>query len=75
MGVNVEIKENTMYITGGGVKGARVSSHDDHRIAMAEAVAALGASDKVYIRDSHCIAKSYPGFFDDLRKIGATVNE
>ncbi len=48
--------------------GANVNSHDDHRIAMAVAVAALGASGKVSIKDSHCIAKSYPGFFDDLEE-------
>jgi 3-phosphoshikimate 1-carboxyvinyltransferase len=42
---------------------------------MAAAVAALGASGEVAIKDSHCISKSYPGFFDDLRKIGATVYE
>jgi 3-phosphoshikimate 1-carboxyvinyltransferase len=64
-----------MLITGGEVKGAHVYSHDDHRIAMAEAVAGLGASGKVFIKDSQCIAKSYPGFFDDLRKIGASVYE
>ena len=44
-------------------------------LAMAAAVAALGATGPVYIRDSHCVAKSYPGFFDDLRKIGAIVHE
>jgi 3-phosphoshikimate 1-carboxyvinyltransferase len=64
-----------MLITGGNVGGSYVSSHDDHRIAMAAAVAALGASGEVAIKDSHCISKSYPGFFDDLRKIGATVYE
>ncbi len=64
-----------MFITGGKVKGARVNSHEDHRIAMAEAVAALGAEGEVFIKDSHCVAKSYPGFFDDLRKMGAIVSE
>lgn len=75
MGIQAEISDNYLLITGGKVKGAHVNSHDDHRIAMATAVAGLGASDKVYIRDSHCIAKSYPGFFDDLRLIGADIYE
>lgn len=75
MNIKVEVKEDYLIVTGGKVSGARVSSHDDHRIAMAAAAAALGASDTVYIKDSHCIAKSYPGFFDDLRKIGAVVHE
>lgn len=75
MNVEVGIEDDYIIITGGEVKGGRVNSHGDHRIAMAAAVAALGASGKVSIKDSHCVAKSYPGFFDDLRKIGATVEE
>jgi 3-phosphoshikimate 1-carboxyvinyltransferase len=75
MNINVEISDDYLIVTGGEVKGARVASHDDHRIAMAAAVAALGASDTVFIKDSHCVAKSYPGFFDDLRKVGAVVRE
>jgi 3-phosphoshikimate 1-carboxyvinyltransferase len=75
MNIKVEIKGDNMLITGGQVIGARVNSHDDHRIAMAASIAALGANGKVFIKDSHCVAKSYPGFFDDLRKIGAIVNE
>jgi 3-phosphoshikimate 1-carboxyvinyltransferase len=75
MNIKVDMKDDYLIVTGGKVKGARVNSHDDHRIAMAAAVAAIGASDTVFIKDSHCIAKSYPGFFDDLRKVGAVVNE
>ncbi|MCU0472677.1 MAG: 3-phosphoshikimate 1-carboxyvinyltransferase [Bacteroidales bacterium] len=75
MGIKVEISDDYLLITGGKVKGTHVNSHDDHRIAMAAAVAGLGATDKVYIKDSHCIGKSYPGFFDDLRSIGAEVYE
>jgi 3-phosphoshikimate 1-carboxyvinyltransferase len=75
MNIKIEINDDYLIVTGGKVKGARINSHDDHRIAMAAAVAALGASDTVHIKDSHCIAKSYPGFFDDLRKVGAIVHE
>lgn len=75
MGIKIEIKEDLMYITGGKPSGARVESHDDHRIAMALAVAALGAERNVYIRDSQCVAKSYPCFFEDLRNLGAVVRE
>jgi len=75
MNINIEITGDLMKITGGQPTGARVESHDDHRIAMAVAVAALGASGKVNIRDSQCVAKSYPGFFDDIRYLGAIVRE
>jgi 3-phosphoshikimate 1-carboxyvinyltransferase len=75
MNIKTEISEDTMFVTGGRPEGARVESHDDHRIAMAVAVAALGATGKVFIRDSQCVAKSYPGFFDDLRYLGVQVHE
>ena len=64
-----------MHITGGQPLGAHVESHDDHRIAMAVAVASLGATGGVFIRDSQCVAKSYPGFFNDLRHLGAVIHE
>jgi 3-phosphoshikimate 1-carboxyvinyltransferase len=75
MNIRIEIKDDLMSVTGGQPGGARVESHDDHRIAMAVAVASLGATGRVYIRDSQCVAKSYPGFFDDLRHLGAVVHE
>jgi 3-phosphoshikimate 1-carboxyvinyltransferase len=75
MGIKIEIKDDLMHVIGGKPQGARVESHDDHRIAMAIAVASLGATGKVSIRDSQCVAKSYPGFFDDLRHVGAVVHE
>ena len=75
MNIRLEIIDDVMHVTGGKLKAARVESHDDHRIAMALAVASLGADGKVYIRDSQCVAKSYPCFFDDLRHLGAIVHE
>ncbi|HEX7494268.1 MAG TPA: 3-phosphoshikimate 1-carboxyvinyltransferase [Bacteroidales bacterium] len=75
MNINIEINDDVMFVTGGGPQGARVESHDDHRIAMAVAISSLGAKGRVYIRDSQCVAKSYPGFFDDLRNLGALVHE
>lgn len=75
MNIKVEINGDYMLISGGKVQGTRVESHDDHRIAMAVAVASLKAEGRTHIRDSHCIAKSYPAFFDDLRQVGVEVLE
>ena len=75
MNINIKINDDVMLVTGGEPKGAHVESHDDHRIAMAVAVAGLKAEGNVYIRDSQCVAKSYPMFFDDLRNLGALVFE
>jgi 3-phosphoshikimate 1-carboxyvinyltransferase len=73
MNISVELKGDAMLVTGGEVRGARIDSHNDHRIAMAAAVAALRASDNVIIKDSDCVAKSYPAFFNDLKQIGVIV--
>jgi len=75
MGIKVSIDNNEMIIEGGKVSGAFVNSHNDHRIAMMAAVAALNASSPVTISDSDCVAKSYPAFFNDLVKLGVKVTE
>jgi 3-phosphoshikimate 1-carboxyvinyltransferase len=75
LGVEIELKDNVMLIQGGkGIKGERVYSHHDHRIAMAAAVAALGADLSVEIEDAEAINKSYPEFYNDLIKLGARVD-
>lgn len=75
LGIKVETEEDIMRITGGNPTGGKVESHEDHRIAMAMAVTALKASGRVYIKDSQSVGKSYPGFFDDIRSMGAIVHE
>ncbi|MCY7293514.1 MAG: 3-phosphoshikimate 1-carboxyvinyltransferase, partial [Ferruginibacter sp.] len=56
------------------VKTAEVSSHHDHRIAMAAAIAALAAEGTIEISNADAINKSYPQFYEDLKKLGATVD-
>jgi 3-phosphoshikimate 1-carboxyvinyltransferase len=73
MNVKVEVKGDYMLITGGKVKGARVSSHNDHRIAMAIAVAGLRADGNIIIENPQCVTKSYPDFFDDIKALGAVL--
>lgn len=75
MGIEILLKEDDMIIHGGtGIKAADVSSHHDHRIAMACAVAALGATGKVMIHDAEAINKSYPEFYNHLQMLGAAVS-
>lgn len=52
---------------------APLSAHNDHRVVMAMAVAALGARVPVAIENAGAVAKSYPDFFDALRSIGGEV--
>jgi len=70
LGVIIELQDNLMIINGGSkIRGAEVSSHGDHRIAMACAVAALQAESPVTILGAEAINKSYPAFWDDLQKL------
>ena len=69
LGVDIRIDGDEMIIRGGQVKGGKVNSHNDHRIAMAAAVTAVAAQSDVIIDGAQCVAKSYPEFFDDMDKI------
>jgi 3-phosphoshikimate 1-carboxyvinyltransferase len=51
--------------------GGRVQAHDDHRLAMAFAVAALTATGPVIIEGAQAAAVSYPSFFDDIERLCA----
>lgn len=67
LGIGVDLsEENTMRITGGPISSAVVDSHNDHRIAMAAAVAALSSDDSVVIEGADAADKSYPNFWNDL---------
>ncbi len=75
MGANIIVNEDGLTINGGcPLHGATIDPHNDHRIAMACAVAALGAKGETKIQDVECINKSYPQFFSDLRMLGANVD-
>ena len=70
MGAQVEQTANGWRIPGGQrPHGAEIESYDDHRIAMAFAVAALRAEGESVIRNADCVAISYPAFFEELEKL------
>lgn len=67
IGADVEEFEDGMKITGGRkLKGARLPSFGDHRIAMAFAIAGLHATGETIIEDTACVQTSYPGFEETL---------
>jgi 3-phosphoshikimate 1-carboxyvinyltransferase len=70
MGAEVVQTADGWSIPGGQkLHGAEIESYGDHRIAMAFAIAALRAEGDTTIRNSECVAISYPGFFADLEKL------
>ncbi len=70
LGITVEERPAGMRIVGPQrAVGARCSSHGDHRVAMALAVAALRASGPTTIDDVECVGTSFPGFFELLDRV------
>ena len=53
--------------------GVEVDSCNDHRIAMMAAVAAVRCERPVTVLDAQCVAKSYPGFWEDYEKLGGKI--
>lgn len=75
MGANIREEGDSIVVCGAThLHGACVESHNDHRIAMACAVAGLIAHGDTVIAGSECVSKSYPGFFRDLQLLGGRVS-
>ncbi len=66
MGIEVQVLNNLMMITGGVSKGGVLDSKNDHRIAMAAALLGLVSKRSVIISNAEAINKSYPNFYNDL---------
>lgn len=74
LGVTIILQDDLMIVEGGNtISGATVSSHGDHRIAMACAIAALKASSPVTIEGAAAVNKSYPQFWQHLQQAGVAV--
>ena len=72
MGASVEERPDGLRVEGrkaGRLHGAEIEPHGDHRIAMAFAVAGLGAPGATVLRHADCAAVSYPQFYEDLERV------
>lgn len=70
MGAMVEMMPDGLSIKGPAkLRGARVDPAGDHRVAMALAVAALGADGPSEIAGAECVSVSYPKFWEDLERL------
>ncbi len=74
MGADISADMNSLTIKGPcKLRGTDIDPHRDHRIAMACAIAALGAEGETTIHDAESVKKSYPRFFIDLTSLGVDV--
>lgn len=70
-----EATENTLTVYPCSFHSGAVNAYNDHRIAMAAAIAATAADGPVTITGAECIEKSYPEFWNDYRKLGGAYEQ
>lgn len=76
IGADIKEQEDGLIIEGKDMlEGGETDSWNDHRIAMAMAVASTRCKNPVIIKNSDCIKKSYPDFWNDFRNLGGKADE
>lgn len=71
LGANIIETDDGMIITGGKtLTGCAIESYNDHRIAMAMAIAGITSSKTTTINNPECVQISFPGFFELLGSLG-----
>lgn len=73
LGTKAYLRGEDLYVENSPIRGGRVDSQNDHRIAMSAAVAGLISQEGVVVEGAEAVEKSYPGFFKDLERLGAKV--
>ncbi|UCD08686.1 MAG: 3-phosphoshikimate 1-carboxyvinyltransferase [Dehalococcoidales bacterium] len=71
-GIKVFEEKDKLMITGGEINSAVIDSNNDHRIAMAFSLLGL-KSGNIEIENAECISKTYPEYWDILKRIGGEV--
>ncbi|MCS5583223.1 MAG: bifunctional prephenate dehydrogenase/3-phosphoshikimate 1-carboxyvinyltransferase [Pseudomonadales bacterium] len=74
LGIDAQSTDDGIRIQGGKIGGGEVHSHDDHRIAMAFAIAGLRAENEILIHDCNNVATSFPDFVGLAAAVGLTIN-
>jgi 3-phosphoshikimate 1-carboxyvinyltransferase len=66
LGLDIIREDNRLIVSGNGtLLSGTIDSHNDHRIAMAGAIAACLTDSGITINGAECVAKSYPDFWDN----------
>jgi 3-phosphoshikimate 1-carboxyvinyltransferase len=74
IGATVEELPDGLHIEGDPTRlhGAEIATYDDHRMAMCFGMAGARLPG-ICIQEPTCVAKTYPGFWDDLQAVGIPV--
>jgi 3-phosphoshikimate 1-carboxyvinyltransferase len=74
MGAKITESPDGMQIIGvDKLNGAVIDSHNDHRVAMAIAMAATISTSDVKILNAGCVSKSFPHFWDVYKSLGGEI--
>ena len=74
LGAEIEERPDGFRVKGPQMlRGAVVDGHDDHRVAMALAVAGLVAQGETVIAGARCVHDSFPGFVETMQALGADM--
>ena len=73
LGGKASATENTLTVYGTGYIGGTVDAVNDHRIAMAAAIASTVCQEPVTILGAQCVQKSYPAFWDEFKRLGGKI--
>lgn len=77
LGGKIKKNKDGLTIKGSGgklLRGGIVYGSNDHRIVMMSAIGSLVCSNKVNIQGKEAVYKSYPGFFEEMKKCGLGEN-
>ncbi len=75
LGGRAEASPESLTVYQAELTGGTVDSHNDHRIAMAAAIAATVCKENVVILGAQCVEKSYPSFFEEYKKLGGCYEQ
>ena len=75
LGGSAEATDDILCVYGTGLLGGTVDAHNDHRIAMAAAIAATVCTKPVTILSAEAVNKSYPKFWEEYERLGGKYEQ
>ncbi|API88219.1 3-phosphoshikimate 1-carboxyvinyltransferase [Marinilactibacillus sp. 15R] len=77
LGARIKVVGADLHIEGVSILkgGQEVWSHKDHRMAMMLAIASTICQEPIIIKDTECVKKSYPDFWEVFQNVGGEIHE
>ena len=75
LGAQVNVQQDTMTVFPAKFHSCTIDAVGDHRIAMAAAIAATISVGPITILGAQCVAKSYPAFWEEYRRLGGVYEQ